>query len=144
MNRLFLFCLLALVSFGCTQEIGTLDESQMGDGTAVLLPHTDSEESVDVGDLIFRSQTPVVLDFSATWCGPCRMLAPEMDKLAEEYAGKAIVAKIDIDDNPRIASYFRVEGVPTVIVLKDGRILKRTVGFDPNIRSQVGRVIDGA
>jgi thioredoxin 1 len=144
MHRVYWFAGFAMVLAGCTQEIGVLNEALMGDGTAVLLPHSANQETVDVRELVFRSKTPVVLDFSATWCGPCRTLAPEMDKLAEEYAGKAVVAKIAIDANPGIASYFRIEGVPTVLVLKDARILKRTVGFDRNIRSKVGRIIDGS
>ncbi|MCL4109020.1 UNVERIFIED_CONTAM: hypothetical protein GTU68_052658 [Idotea baltica] len=65
-----------------------------------------------------------------------------MDKLAEEYAGKAVVAKVDLDENEQVASYFRVDAVPTVIVFKNGSIVKRYVGMDPNMRSSIGRLID--
>lgn len=140
------YCVLfgfALLFTGCQAEIGSLDEQQMGTGHAEVLPHSESPEIAKIEDLVFRSETPVVLDFSAIWCRPCQHLAPEMDKLAEEYDGQAIVAKIDIDQNRQVTNYFRVEGVPTVIVLNNGQILKRYVGLDPNMRSGIGRLIDG-
>lgn len=142
MQRILPLLVLAVLLAGCQAELGALDEQKMGTGQAELLPHSDSPEMTKIEDLVFRSSTPVVLDFSATWCGPCQMLAPQMDKLAEEYAGKVTVAKIDFDSNKGVADYFRVEGLPTVIVLNNGAVLKRYVGFDPNMGSGIGRLIE--
>jgi thioredoxin 1 len=88
---------------------------------------------LEINDLNFetevlKSQVPFLLDFSAVWCGPCRVLAPVVEKLADEYQGKARVGKLDIDDSPAVASKFGIRGVPTVLVFKDGKESGRHVG----------------
>jgi thioredoxin 1 len=74
------------------------------------------------------SQGVTLVDFFAEWCGPCKMMAPVVDKLAQEYAGRAKVAKVDVDHNIEIAMRFRVQGVPTFGVFKDGVMVHRVVG----------------
>ncbi len=76
-----------------------------------------------------QSNLPVLLDIGATWCGPCKALAPIVDEIAEEYEGKALVCKVDVDDAPGIASEFRVRNVPTVLFLKDGAAVDKSVGL---------------
>jgi thioredoxin len=78
-----------------------------------------------------RSEIPVLLDLWAEWCGPCHMLAPTVDQLSAELAGKMKVAKLNIDENPAIANRFGVRSIPTLLVLKDGREVDRLVGVQP-------------
>ena len=77
---------------------------------------------------VLKSDVPVLVDFWATWCGPCRMLAPTIAKIAEEQQGKIKVGKVDVDEEPGIAQRFNIFSIPTIIVFKDGKELARTVG----------------
>ena len=79
------------------------------------------------GDLINNKQ-PVLVDFHATWCGPCKMMAPELQRFAQSDTGKLRVIKIDIDKNQQVAQQFNIQGVPTLILFKEGRILWRQSG----------------
>ncbi len=88
---------------------------------------------LEVNDLNFdsevlKSTVPFLLDFSAVWCGPCKVLAPVVERLADEYQGKVRVGKLDIDDSPGVASKFGIRGVPTVVVFKEGKEAGRHVG----------------
>jgi thioredoxin 2 len=82
-------------------------------------------------DVVERSPLPVLLDLWAPWCGPCRMVAPVIEELAAEMAGRVRVAKLNVDENPATASRFRVQSIPTLLVLKDGREIERIVGVQP-------------
>ena len=94
------------------------------------------EEPIHVTDAAFEktvleNQLPVIVDFWAPWCGPCRMVAPILDKIAKEYAGKLIIAKVNTDENQEWAGKFAVQGIPTMLMLKDGKIIHRQVGALP-------------
>ena len=78
-----------------------------------------------------QSPLPVLLDFWAPWCGPCRMLAPELKALADEYAGRVVVGKVNVDEEPELAAAFRVSSIPTVVVIRDGKVVRTSVGYKP-------------
>lgn len=107
------------------------------------------EEPIHVTDAAFektvmQSTIPTVVDFWAPWCGPCRMVAPVLDKLAKEYAGKLLVAKVNTDDNPDWAMKFGVQGIPTMLFVADGKVVHRQVGAlpEPMLRDVVGQFLE--
>lgn len=94
------------------------------------------KQPITVTDADFEAQVlqndlPVVVDFWAPWCGPCKMVAPILDKLAEEYSGKVVIAKVNTDEDQQYAMQYGVQGIPTMIFVNDGKLIHRQVGALP-------------
>lgn len=80
---------------------------------------------------VLKSDVPVLVDFWATWCGPCRMLSPVLTEIAEQYEGKLKVAKVNVDEEPELAMKFKVASIPMLLYFKNGEIFNKSIGFAP-------------
>jgi thioredoxin 1 len=94
--------------------------------------------------VVLKSELPVIVDFWAPWCGPCRMIAPTLDKLAKELAGKLVIAKVNTDEDSQWALQYGVQGIPTMLFIADGKIVHRQTGALPegNLRDLVSQFLD--
>ena len=91
---------------------------------------------------VLQATSPVLVDFTATWCGPCKMLSPILDQVAGEYAGKVRIVKVDVDENAGTAAKYGIRGVPTLMLFKDGQATETRVGAMS--KSQLAQFLDGA
>ena len=123
-----------------------------------VVEHIESEVSEDksvgaeplhVGDdsfadLVLGSSTPALVDFWAPWCGPCRMIAPIVEQLASKYAGRVLVAKVNTDEHVETASRLGIQGIPTLVIFRDGLEVDRIVGFAPShaLEERLDRVLE--
>ena len=115
----------ALIGLVVYASSGGGNSSAMNQSTANVKHITDAEFDTEVTN----SAVPVVMDFYAIWCGPCRQLAPTMDSLADQYAGKIKFVKINVDESPKLAQKFQVEGIPMLVFLQHGNTAGTSVGL---------------
>jgi len=93
-------------------------------GKAIVLTDATFDETI-------KSDKPVLVDFWAEWCGPCKMIGPSVEELASEYEGKAVVAKLNVDENPQATVKYGVRSIPTLLVFKNGQVVDKQVGAVP-------------
>jgi len=115
--------LLGLLFYSLSDGVG--NSAAMNQSTANVKPLTNAEFDAEVT----RATLPVVMDFYATWCGPCRQLAPTVDSLADQYAGKIKFVKVNVDESPKLAQQFQIESIPMLVFLQNGKTVGTSAGL---------------
>lgn len=131
----------ASAPYQSAQPAGSSPRPQSDGGTAAGHPVTVTDATFD--QEVLRANVPVVVDFWAPWCGPCRMVAPVLDKLAREWAGRVKIVKVNVDENPYVSGRYGIRSIPTMMVVKNGQIADQWAGAlpEPQMRSRLSRAI---
>lgn len=92
-------------------------------------------------EVVLKSDKPVMVDFWAEWCGPCRMVGPVVEELSKEYAGKAVIGKVNVDNNAQVSMKYGIRNIPTILFFKNGEVVDRSVGAVP--KAQLAQKLEG-
>lgn len=121
-------------------------EEEVANGQAVLLDvssgNVEKKSIAVLDDFLIEADRPVFIDFWAEWCGPCKLAEPFVETLAEEYDGKAYIVKVNIDEQPAIASAYRIQSIPTFAVVKDGSVVDASMGYADSLQDDLRAMID--
>ena len=117
--------------------VGTVPGTELGSAAPVLKDQPSESDTKAVktftdanfDEVVLKSSAPVLVDFWAEWCGPCKRLGPTVDALAGEYAGKLTVGKVNVDENPNVSFKFQIRGIPTLLIFKGGKVVESIVGL---------------
>jgi thioredoxin 1 len=117
-------------------QLGPVIEQVEKTKKKVLIHINTNKMAVEITDanfneLVQNSDKPVLIDFWAEWCGPCRMVAPIVEEMAAEYEGKAVIGKVNVDENPDVSAKFGIRNIPTVLFIKGGQVVDKSVGAVP-------------
>ncbi|MGE0159205.1 MAG: thioredoxin [Gemmatimonadales bacterium] len=111
-------------------------------GKPILLDRPVKVSEEDFTKTVEGADAPVLVDFYADWCGPCRMVAPFVDEIAQANVGRLLVAKVDTDQAPNVAMRFGIRSIPTLVLFEDGKEVERSVGFEPErLKALIARVV---
>lgn len=126
-----------------TDEETNTEEEQMPEETQTTGQIVAVTEETFESEVL-QAEVPVLVDFSADWCGPCRMLHPTLEKIAEKYAGRAKVVQVDVDEAGSLAASYGVRGIPALFVFKGGQVVDQTVGLQPesNLTAMLDRALE--
>jgi thioredoxin len=126
----------AIVGFGTSKRSMNVGNASADSANLLHLAQADFDATV------LHAPRPVMVDFYASWCGPCKALAPTVAKLADEFAGRATIAKVDVDEAAQLAERFRIEGVPTLLFFKDGKVVDSVIGLasEKELRAKLQRL----
>jgi thioredoxin 1 len=120
----------------------TIDETRLIRNKIKFIKMAVEFTDANFEELALKSDKPVLVDFWAEWCGPCRMVGPLVEEIANEYDGKAIVGKVNVDQHPNISAKYGIRSIPTIIFLKNGEVVDKSVGAVP--KSQLAEKLDAA
>ena len=120
----------------------TIDETRLIRNKIKFIKMAVEFTDANFEELALKSDKPVLVDFWAEWCGPCRMVGPLVEEIANEYDGKAIVGKVNVDKHPNISAKYGIRSIPTIIFLKNGEVIDKSVGAVP--KSQLAEKLDAA